>query len=43
MTKITESQIEQSAIDLLERQGYQYLYCFNIAPDSDGKINFKVL
>ena len=34
MTKITESQIEQFAIELLEKQGYQYIYAPSIAPDS---------
>jgi len=33
--KITESEIEQFAIKLLEKQGYQYVYAPNIAPDSD--------
>lgn len=32
--KITESSIEQFAIDLLEKQGYQYVYGPDIAPDS---------
>jgi type I restriction enzyme, R subunit len=35
MTKITESSIEQFAIELLEKQGFQYLYGPDIAPDSD--------
>ena len=35
MTYITESQIEKFAIELLEKQGYQYVYAPNIAPDSD--------
>ena len=35
MTKITESEIEKFAIDLLEKQGYQYIYAPSIAPDSD--------
>ncbi|MBN1577362.1 MAG: type I restriction endonuclease subunit R [Chitinispirillaceae bacterium] len=35
MNKITESSIEQFAIDLLERQGFQYLYGPDIAPDSE--------
>ena len=35
MTKITESEIEQFAIELLEKQGYQYIYAPSIAPDSD--------
>jgi type I restriction enzyme R subunit len=34
MTKITESQIEKYGIELLETQGYHYLYGPNIAPDS---------
>ena len=33
--KITESKIEQFAIELLEKQGYQYIYAPSIAPDSD--------
>jgi len=33
--KITESEIEQFAIELLEKQGYHYVYAPNIAPDSD--------
>ena len=33
--KITESEIEQFAIELLEHQGYQYIYAPDIAPDSD--------
>ena len=35
MTKITESKIEEFAIELLEKQGYQYIYAPDIAPDSD--------
>jgi len=34
-TKITESEIEKFAIELLEHQGYQYIYAPDIAPDSD--------
>lgn len=34
-TKITESEIERFAIELLEHQGYQYVYAPDIAPDSD--------
>ncbi len=34
MKHITESAIEQFAIELLEEQGYQYVYAPNIAPDS---------
>ena len=33
--KITESAIEELAIALLEKQGYQYLYSPDIAPDSE--------
>ncbi len=33
--KITESQIEEFAIELLEKQGYSYVYGPDIAPDSD--------
>ena len=33
--KITESTIEQFAIELLEKQGYHYVYAPDIAPDSD--------
>ena len=35
MTRITESAIEEFAINLLEKQGYQYVYAPDIAPDSD--------
>lgn len=35
MNKITESQIEKFAIELLEKQGYQYIYAPSIAPDSE--------
>ncbi len=35
MSKITESDIEQFAIELLEKQSYQYIYAPDIAPDSD--------
>ncbi|GBD96099.1 MAG TPA: type I restriction endonuclease subunit R [Nitrospirae bacterium] len=33
MHKITESEIEKFAIELLEKQGYQYIYAPSIAPD----------
>jgi type I restriction enzyme R subunit len=33
--KITENAIEKFAIELLEKQGYQYVYAPSIAPDSD--------
>ena len=33
--KITESAIETFAIELLEKQGYQYLHAPSIAPDSN--------
>ena len=35
MTKITENAIEQFCIELLEKQGYEYIYAPDIAPDSD--------
>ncbi|QUL37813.1 type I restriction endonuclease subunit R [Erythrobacter sp. JK5] len=35
MNKLTESEIEEFAISLLERQGYDYLYAPEIAPDGD--------
>ena len=35
MTYITELQIEKFAIELLENQGYQYIYAPDIAPDSE--------
>lgn len=35
MNKITESGIEKFAIELLEHQGYRYVYAPDIAPDSD--------
>ncbi len=38
MTKITENEIEEFAIELLEKQGYQYLYGPDIAPDSDSSL-----
>ena len=34
MTKITENEIELFAIELLEKQGFEYIYAPNIAPDS---------
>lgn len=33
--KITESKIENFSIELLEKQGYQYIYAPDIAPDSE--------
>ncbi len=35
MNKIAESAIEKFAIELLEKQGYQYIYAPSIAPDSE--------
>lgn len=35
MTRITESHIEEFAIELLEKQGYEYIYAPNIAPDGE--------
>ena len=37
--KITESQIENLAISLFEKKGYQYFYGPDIAPD-DNFVNF---
>jgi len=37
MERITEGTIEKFAIELLEKQGYQYIYAPSIAPD--GKKN----
>ncbi len=34
-SKITENEIELFAIELLEKQGFEYIYAPNIAPDSD--------
>lgn len=36
MPKITESEIEEFAIELLEKQAYKYVYGPSIAPDSDS-------
>lgn len=36
MTRITESIIEEFTIELLEKQGYQYIYGPDVAPDSDA-------
>ena len=33
--KITENEIELFSIELLEKQGFEYIYAPNIAPDSD--------
>jgi len=35
MSRISESAIEESAIELLEKSGYQYVYAPNIAPNGD--------
>jgi len=35
MTKITENEIELFAIELLEKQGFEYIYAPEIAPDSE--------
>ncbi|MDD4437522.1 MAG: type I restriction endonuclease subunit R [Tissierellia bacterium] len=35
MTRITENHIEEFAIELLEKQGYQYIYAPDIAPDGE--------
>jgi type I restriction enzyme R subunit len=36
MPKIIESEIEKFAIELLEQQGYEYVYAPDIAPDSES-------
>ena len=33
MSKITESEIEKFAVELLEKQSYQYIYAPSIAPN----------
>ena len=35
MTRITHNHIEEFAIELLEKQDYQYIYAPNIAPDGE--------
>ena len=35
MNKITESQIEQFTIELLEKQGHEYIYVPYIAPNDN--------
>jgi len=35
MSRITESAIEEFAIELLEKSDYQYIYTPDIAPDSE--------
>ena len=42
--KITESEIEQHAIDLFEKQDYQLVYGPHIAPDSEyaGKLPVRI-
>ncbi len=43
MTKLTESAIENFCIELLEKQGYEYIYAPDIAPDSNNPLrsNFE--
>lgn len=36
MTRITENEIEQLAIDLFQSQGYDYIYAPDIAPDAEN-------
>jgi len=36
--KITENVIENFCIELLEKQGYEYIYAPDIAPDSDNPL-----
>jgi len=35
--KITENEIELFAIELLEKQGFEYIYAPNIAPTKEYK------
>ncbi len=37
MTRSTENEIEEFAIELLEKSGYQYIYGPEIAPNSVEK------
>jgi len=41
MTKITENIIEEFAIKLLERLGYQYIYAPDIAPDASTTLSIQ--
>jgi hypothetical protein len=36
--KLNESQIENLAISLLEKKGYQYFYGPDIAPDAENSV-----
>ena len=36
MTKITENEIELFAIELLDKQGFEYIDASNIAPDKES-------
>ncbi|WP_143243162.1 type I restriction endonuclease, partial [Bathymodiolus azoricus thioautotrophic gill symbiont] len=36
--RITENTIENFCIKLLEKQGYEYIYAPDIAPDSDNPL-----
>jgi type I restriction enzyme R subunit len=38
MSRITENIIEEFCIELLEKQGYEYIYAPDIAPDSDNPL-----
>ena len=38
MSRITENVIENFCIELLEKQGYEYIYAPDIAPDSDNPL-----
>ncbi|MBL1352317.1 MAG: type I restriction endonuclease subunit R, partial [Zetaproteobacteria bacterium] len=38
MSRITENVIEEFCIELLEKQGYEYIYAPDIAPDSDNPL-----
>ncbi len=38
MSRMTENVIEEFCIELLEKQGYEYIYAPDIAPDSDNPL-----
>ena len=38
MMKITESEIEEFAINLLEKQGYRYMYGPDISPEGNNPL-----
>ena len=42
MTKLTESDIEQMTLELLEGKGYEYLYGPDIAPEGENRFRITV-